>query len=380
MKKIVLFLLTSYCTILVGQEKLKLNGFVKGYKGKVKLILNIIKPTHETDMINEEVLYMIDGKFSIEKKLTAPTLLSIRIRPEISGNFHPGLFESTFIWVDNREMTLTGEKGNFENCDVSGYFLEEEHKRSKAFVQKKLTQHKAKIDSLAKISTKDAKKQYDRLKSINKIYLENKYQLDYCYLNPQSFISTYNYSWFVKWIPQMVPKSKAATFYASLRDEFKHNIYGKQIKNYIDNIAVNPKLKIGDKPYPFALPDSTGTIISLNSLKGKVILLDFWSSSCGPCRKEHRNYTELHDKFKAKGFTILSISQDRNRKNWTKAMIKDNMIWPSVWDKEMNISKYTYLVSGIPQNYLINTKGHIIAENVKGKHLGKSLEKLFLYK
>lgn len=119
MKKLPLYPLLLLCYTVVAQDKLELDGFVEGYDGKVKLILNVIKPNHEADMENEEVLYMIDGKFRIEMKLEEPVLLSIRIRPETTEVFDPRSYESAFIWVDNKKMTLIGERGYFEYSNVT---------------------------------------------------------------------------------------------------------------------------------------------------------------------------------------------------------------------------------------------------------------------
>jgi peroxiredoxin len=356
-----------------AQDKLELEGVVKGYEGKIKLILNTITADHEADMVNEEVIYMIDGQFKIERKLKEPTLLSIRIRPEITEDFDPRSFESAFIWVDNKKMTLNAEKGNFEYCDVTGYSRQDDNEKSKNYVRDRLMAYRQSIDSLSRLQTPEAKKEADQLKTVSEVYLRNKYRLDHCYLNPNSYIAVYGYSWFVKWIPEMVPKSHAIEFYNLLNDSLKATTPGKQIKYYIDNIAVNKRLIVGDSPYDFTLPDSTSTAISLSSFKDQVILLDFWASSCGPCRKEHANYFDLYEQFKDKGFEIISVSQDRKKERWLKAMNKDRMIWVSLWDEDMSISKYTYLVSAIPDNYLINRNGIIIAKNVRGDELRKIL-------
>ena len=378
MKKLFLLTLIIYSTHVSAQDKLELDGYVKGYEGKVPLILNLIKPNHETDMVNEEVIYMVDGKFRIEKELEAPATLSIRIRPEITDDFDPKSWEDCWIWVANKKMTLIGEKGNFTNSQVTGYYRQDENYRSKQYVRKNLDAYEHRIDSLTKLQTKEASEEVLQLKSVSRVYLENKYLLDYCYLNPNSYVSVYDYSWFVKWIPEMVPKAHAKTFYNALGDSLKNNTHGKHIKNYIDNIAVNKRLNIGDQPYEFSLPDSTGQQISLGSFKKKVILLDFWSSGCAPCRKEHKNYLELYNKFKKDGFEIVSISQDRSRNRWLKAMSKDQMVWTSLWDEDMNISKYIYLVSAIPDNYLINEDGTIVAKGIHGTQLQKVLTDLLV--
>lgn len=313
MKQVLLLNLLLLATSAFAQGKLELEGTVKGYIGTVKLILNTITADHTADMDNEEIIYMIDGQFKIERKLVEPTLLSIRIRPEITEDFDPRLFESAFIWVDNKKMSLNAQKGNFRYCDVTGYSRQEDNEKSKNYVKGKLNAHHQKIDSLAKLQTPKAKKEVDHLKTVSEVYLKNMYQLEYCYLNPNRYISVYDYSWFVKWIPEMVPKSRAIAFYSSLNDRLNTTNPANQIKYYIDNIAVNKRLNVGDSPYDFSLPDSSSTEISLSLVENKVILLDFWASSCGPCRKEHANYFDLYEQFKDKGFEIISVSQDRKK-------------------------------------------------------------------
>jgi len=379
MKRAVLYILLLPWLIHVAnaQNKLILDGVVKGYSGHVKLIINDITMDHDADMDNEEVIYMVDGRFRIERELSEPTLLSIRIRPEITENFDPGSWEAAFIWVDHTNLTLQGEKGTFEYCDVTGYSRQDDNENSKIYVRKKVNEYRLKMDSLSSLTSQSAREELREMKSVSGVYLGNKYRLDHCYLNPHTFVSVYNYSWFVKWIPEMVPKSNAIEFYNRLEDSLKNSIPGKQIKNYIDHIAVNRRLSVGDRPYDFSLPDSCGSQISLSSYRGQVILLDFWSAGCGPCRREHTNYVDLYDQYADRGFEIISVSQDRRREPWHRAMSKDRMTWTSLWDEEMQISKYTYLVTSIPDNYLIDRDGIIIAKDLMGEELRKTLGELF---
>lgn len=266
-------------------------------------------------------------------------------------------------------MTLTGEKGDFEYCRVTGYTRQQENEHMKSYVRNTLLDHANRIDSLSQQTSPEAAAQLAELRSISGIHLKNKSRLDYSLQNPDKYVSVYEYSWFVKWLPEMVPKSHTASFFESLSDELRASTPGKQIKKYLDHVAVNRRLHIGDPPYDFILPDSTGTPVSLSRFKGKLVLLDFWAANCGPCRKEHVNYAKIYDEFKDDGFEIVSVSQDKRKRIWQNAMLKDKITWISLWDEDMTISKYTYLVSAIPNNYLIDTSGRIAATDLRGQHL-----------
>jgi peroxiredoxin len=141
-------------------------------------------------------------------------------------------------------------------------------------------------------------------------------------------------------------------------------------------VCLGKKLNTKDKPYNFSLPDSSGNYISLKSLKGKVVLIDFWFSGCGACRIENKHFGAIYQKFHSKGFEILAVSRDKHKNNWINAMKADNITWKSVWDADSKVTTNTYLISAFPTTYLVNAEGSIVAKDLRGEALESKLEEL----
>jgi peroxiredoxin len=140
-------------------------------------------------------------------------------------------------------------------------------------------------------------------------------------------------------------------------------------------VSKTEAIKIGEEAPELILPMPNDKDLALSSLRGKVVLIDFWASWCGPCRKEIPNVKRAYEKYKSKGFEILGVSLDKDRNAWLEAISKEGLTWPQVSDLKFWQSEAVaiYAVQSIPYTVLIDKDGKIIATDLRGAALDKKL-------
>ncbi len=136
---------------------------------------------------------------------------------------------------------------------------------------------------------------------------------------------------------------------------------------------------VGSLAPEISLPDAQGNIVKLSSLKGKVVLLDFWASWCGPCRQTNKHTQALYKKYSGKEFEVLGVSIDGDSKAWNKAVQQDKIDWLQVIDTHAEMGNQltkTWNLQYIPSTFLIGKDGKILAAGLETEDVEKWLKQL----
>ncbi|OYU80647.1 MAG: peroxiredoxin [Flavobacterium sp. BFFFF1] len=191
--------------------------------------------------------------------------------------------------------------------------------------------------------------------------------------NPKSFLS-------VLFIDNMfnnpeVDIEKIKKVFNSLDAPLKETKTGKLIQSKISNYRA---LTAGNEAPDFSAPTPDGKTASLKGSLGKVTIIDFWASWCGPCRKENPNVVKLYNDYHAKGLNIISVSLDKDGTKWKEAIAKDNLTWTHIsnlqfWEDPIAVM---YNIKSIPATFVLDEKGKIVAKDLRGEELRAKIASL----
>lgn len=189
--------------------------------------------------------------------------------------------------------------------------------------------------------------------------------------NPDSYVSTF-----------VIVSSMGQMEYEQLKE--RYNLLGEKAKASAQGKAIAAQIAklestaIGQIAPNFTITTPEGESISLYDIKGKVKLIDFWASWCGPCRGENPHVVEIYKGYHPKGLEIFGVSLDNNKEAWVKAIADDGLVWKHGSDLKgwQSAPAQLYSVSGIPHTVLLDENNKIIAKNLRGDELKQKIAEL----
>lgn len=166
----------------------------------------------------------------------------------------------------------------------------------------------------------------------------------------------------------------SANLYQKFEKEYPKSPFVSELKPYLASVL---KTQVGSI-MEITLPDTSGKLVSTKDFRGKIVIIDFWASWCGPCRMENPNVVRIYNEYKNKGLEIIGVSLDRDASAWKQAIRQDNLSWVHISDVKgwQCAAAKEYGINSIPQMFILDKEGKIIAKNLRGEALRQKIQSL----
>lgn len=358
-----------------GQQSYTLKGSVTSIKEPVKVFLTY-KVKGER-MIDSTI--MKNGKFVFRGTVGAPKEAHIVVK---HNNLPPDpttrpVEDILPFLIEDRTITIAA-KDSIKNAVITGSPANDDNVKVTALLKPYYNKYDV-LNNEFKVQSPEKQKDSAYIASLerraNEIQAEIiAVKMKYVKANPGKYMALMAFN---STLPPEFDAIAAEKDFNALDPAIRKSDLGLELQ---ERIAKVKKTQEGAEAPDFTQLDVNGKPVKLSDFRGKYVLLDFWASWCGPCRRENPNVVKAYQAYKDKGFTVLGVSLDKNgdREKWLAAIEKDGLPWTQVSDLKAweNEAAKLYEVNAIPMNFLIDPNGKIIAKYLRGAALEETLEKV----
>lgn len=380
MKKLFALAFTAAVLVSCNKDGYTINGDVKGFEDGTKVYINKQDENGFTKIDSTEVK---GGTFVFKNEKTPETDIYFIELGKTQEFAFPFIFEKgeikfSFDKEKPQEAKVTGTKNN----DLMTSYNDEAYKIQKEIMDFQQQNQAKFMEAQQKGDQATMQSLMDQITKIQEKYVDQN----------KKFIGTNKDSYVSLLLLTQLAMSDALTpdeikkhyndLDASVKDTKKGKEFSENLKKtdatQKESQAKKDKVAIGQKAPDFTANTPNGKPESLMANLGKVTIIDFWASWCGPCRKENPNVVALYNKYKAQGLKIIGVSLDKEKEAWVKAIADDKLDWLQIsnlkfWD---DVIAKDYAVESIPATFILDANGTIVAKDLKGAELDAKIAEL----